>query len=119
MASRAPTFARTASRASRLLWMSESTTIRTPSNLAACRSPWPPLARARVAWVSGRNAAARGDDDQSVAVEAVDGDGTDIERPAAERIDRPFRGGELPIDVAALPGDERAARFEQREGELD
>src|SRR6478609_2526234 len=98
--------------------MSESTTIRTPSNLAACRSPWPPLARARVAWVPGWDAAARGCDDQPVAVEAVDRDGMDIERPASERIDRPFRGDELGIDVAALPGDERAARFEQREYEL-
>src|SRR4029078_10312306 len=97
----------TASRASRLLWMSESTTIRTPSNLAACRSPWPPLARAGVARGPGRHAGARGDDAQPVAVEAIDGDGTDLERPTAERVDRPLRGGNLAVDAAALPGDER------------
>src|SRR6188472_2432842 len=119
MASTAPTFARTASRASRLLWISESTTIRTPSNLAACRSPWPPLARAGVARVAGRDTAARGGDDQSVALKAVDRDGTDVQRPAAERIDRPFRYDQFGVDVAALPGDQGAARFEQRECELD
>src|SRR5258705_5881390 len=113
MASTAPVFARTASSASRLLWMSETTTIRTPSNLAACRSPWPSLARPGVAWIAGRDPAARGGHDQPVPVEPVDRDRMDLERSSAERIDRPFRGGQLAVEVAAFPGDERAVGCEQ------
>ena len=67
--------------------MSETTTIRTPSNLAACRSPWPSLARPGVARVVVRDPAARGGHDEPVPIEPVDRDRTDLERSSPERID--------------------------------
>src|SRR5918995_3786718 len=119
MASTAPTLARIASRASRLLWMSETTAIRTRSNLAACRSPWPPLARPGVAWVDGWHAPARRRHDEPMAIESIDCDRADLERSTAERVDRASGRDQLGVDVAAFPGDQRAPGLEQRKRQFD
>ena len=69
---------------------------------------------------AGGHRAARGGDDQAVAGEAGD---ARRRRPRASRRRArrsPARAAaELGVEVAALPGDEDAARREQREGELD
>src|SRR5467141_3973514 len=105
MASTAPIAPRTASSATRLLWMSETTAIRTRSNLAARQSPRPSLARRGIAWVVGPDPAARGRDHEAMAIEPRDVHGPDRHRPAAEPLDRPFRGGQFRGQVAPLPGD--------------
>ena len=116
-----PTWASTASRATRLLWMSERTAIRTRTESSSA-----PLttavasARAGIARVArpgrGRAPWRRPADARRARRRRPS---LDLERAAAERGDRPVRGGQLGREVAALPGDEAAARCEQREGQLD
>src|SRR6476646_6903308 len=105
MASTAPIFASTASRATRLLWMSDSTAMRTGTNLSVRPSPRPTAARASVPRIDGRHVAARRDDHEAMPIETGRGHRADVDRPAAERGQRPFRGGHLVRDVAPLPGD--------------
>src|SRR6476619_1672997 len=109
MASTVPILARTVSRATRLLWMSDRTAIRTGSNLAVRRSPWPTLARRGVPRVGRRDASPAGRDDQPITVEPGHVHLPDGHRAAAERGDRPFRGDQLGRQVAALPGDQDPA----------
>src|SRR6476646_1822182 len=118
MASTSPILASTASSAVRLLWMSDSTAMRTETNLAAHRSPRPASAHARIARIRRWDAPARGGDHQPMPLEAGHVDRHDDHRTAAERVDRPFRGGQLGPDVTPFPGDQAAARSEQREREL-
>ncbi|HEX5823396.1 MAG TPA: hypothetical protein VFY18_02960 [Candidatus Limnocylindrales bacterium] len=54
-----------------------------------------------------------------MAVETGDRDRPEVDRTAAEGIDRPVPGGQLLVEIAALPGDEQAARRQQRERQLD
>ena len=99
--------------------MSERTAMRTLPNLAVRRSPWPSLARPGIA----REVA--GASPRAVATmsrwSSRPGDGhlVDLERPAAEGLDRPLRGGQLAGELAAFPGDEDPAGGEQRKGQLD
>jgi len=53
-----------------------------------------------------------------MAGEPADGHRQPLDRSATEGMERPVQSLELDIDGAALPGDEDAARREQREGEL-
>src|SRR4051812_12652718 len=99
--------------------MSETTAIRTPSNLAACRSQWPPLPRGRVARVPRGDSSPGRRDDEPMALEPWGIDRTDLDRPATERLDGPFCGTELGLEFAALPGEQDASACEQREAKLD
>src|SRR3954452_3947421 len=119
MASTAPTFASTASRATRLLWISDSTAMRTGTNLSVRPSPRPTAARGRVTRVGRRRVAAGRDDRETVRVETRCRHRPKLDRPAAERGERPFRSRDLVGDVAALPGDQAPPGREQRNRQLD
>src|SRR5258708_14440077 len=119
IASTAPAWARTASRASRLLWTSEMTAIRIPANLAAGRSPGPALACARIPGKGVGHPALGGRDDQLMAFEAGHTYGMDRQAPAAQGRHGTLGRRKLHCQVATFPGHENAARRKQREGKLD
>src|SRR6476620_7648448 len=110
VASTDPAAARTASRATRLLWTSEMTAIRTRTNLAVTRSPRPALAHCGISWIGVRGATSRGHDHQPMLQQAGHIHPQVLDRAAIERGERPFRGRDLDREIAALPGHEDAAR---------
>ena len=103
--------------------MSERTAMRTLPNLAVRRSPWPSLARPGIARERGRRRPTRSGDDEPVVVEPGHGHVMDLDRPAAEGVDRPASGRQLAGQSvgqrAAFPGDEDPAGGEQRKRQLD
>src|SRR6202795_2439772 len=119
IASTEPAWARTASRASRLLWTSEMTAIRIRPNLAAGRSPGPTFAQARISWVRGRDAATGLGDHQAMTIESWNVDRMNLQVTAAQGRHRAFGGCQLGRQVASLPGNEQPARLQQRKGQLD
>ena len=98
-----------------------ATAIRTAVNLAARRSPRPPRCAPRdPAGRPAGTAPARGHNDEPMADQARHVDRADA-RATRRRARRCARsaGRQLGVEVAALPGDEDAARREERERELD
>src|SRR3990170_185335 len=116
-ASTLPACVRTASSATRLLWMSDRTATRIEAERSSVRSgppgagPSPRTAAAGpwIAWVRAGYGAGAGGDHQPVRGQAGDGDVVHLERAAPQPADRLACRGELVGEVPALPGHERPA----------
>src|SRR5262245_27689102 len=120
MASTEPRWASTASRATRLLWMSERTAIRIRAKGSSrSGSPRAPSPQRGIAREAVRRGAILADENEAVAGQRRRLDGSRFQRSAAERRRGSPGRGQLGRDLATLPGDEHAARLEQRERQLD
>src|SRR5438046_996627 len=99
--------------------MSERTATRIVEERSRGGSPRPSRPFGGVARVARRGPAALRRDRQDVVVEAADRRPDDLDRAAAQRVHGTPRRRELLVDREALPGDDAAARTEQRETQLD